>query len=436
MTQAVLGRLQAARGGGQLRLLAGRAGWNLGDQLVSSGTNAVMSFLVARALSADAFGAFAIAFTVYTFLVSAARSLIFQPLVVRYTDVPQDQFREASAAATGCATVLGIASGLLTAVVGLVFADGVVGSSLVCIGILLPGLLLQDMWRLVFIAEGRPAGAFVNDVVWAVVQLSVAVAIIATGHESASTLVLGWGGAATVAALVGARQFRGAPALLGGAAWLRRQKDLLGYYAASFFAVMGANQVTMLLIAGIGAPADLGALRAAAVVLGPLHIAGYSLSAFAMPELSRRRLRGREATGVAVAMSAALVAVGVAWGVVLLATPDSLGVKLLGDTWSNARAVLPASLAGIVAIGVGFGPATMMMAHGYAKESFRTNVILAPSFLILGVLGLQLWAAPGAAAGFALAQWIVAPVVWWRLLVLLKRETASDAEQTLIPTGL
>jgi O-antigen/teichoic acid export membrane protein len=194
---------------------------------------------------------------------------------------------------------------------------------------------------------------------------------------------------------------------------------------------MGANQITMLLIAGLGGPADVGALRAAQTLLGPLMLIGYSLSAFAFPEISRRQLGGRAAIKVAVALSGVMILADLVWGGLLLILPERVGVALLGDTWSTAQEVLPASLLGLVAIGFGFGASTLMIARGFAKEFFWVNALLAPGFLVFGLLGLHLWGAVGAALGLSLAQCVHAPVAWWRVLVLMRREqrAASHLEQ-------
>jgi O-antigen/teichoic acid export membrane protein len=406
-------------------VLAARAGWNVADQIVSSGTNLLLSLLVARSLTVDGFGAFAVAFTIYSFLIGAGRALISQPLIVRYTAKPPEEFHEASRAATGAATVLGLGSGAVTVGAGFVIG-GAVGASLLAIGFLLPGLLLQDMWRVVFVAEGRPAAAFVNDVIWGVVQFAAVGAFIWQDEKSAPAMLVGWGGAALVAAVIGGFQFRGHPRIRASFAWLGQQRDLLGYYGASFLSVMGANQVALLLIAGLGEPADVGALRAAQVVLGPLNLAGYTLSAFALPEIARRNLSGRTAVKVAVGLSALMVTADLIWGLALVFLPDSVGVALLGASWTNAQAVLLPTLLGIVAIGFGFGASTLMVARGFAKETFWTSALLAPGFLVFGLLGLQMWGAPGAALGLALAQVVVAPVVWWRILVLMRRERDGD----------
>jgi hypothetical protein len=77
---------------------------------------------------------------------------------------------------------------------------------------------------------------------------------------------------------------------------------------------------------------------------------------------------------------------------------------------------------GVVAIGLGFGATMLMVARGFAKDMFWVSLLLAPGFLVFGLLGLQLGDAAGAALGLSLAQVVVVPVVWGRLLILMRRE--------------
>ena len=393
---------------------------------MSSATNLVLSVLAARELTADGFGAFAVAFTIYSLLIAGGRSVISRPLTVRYASASPQGFRAAAEAATGATVVLGIVSGVIVAVVGLYLA-GALGVSLLWMGLLMPGLLLQDMWRMVFITEGRPRAAFVNDSLWGLIQIGLLLAFIATDRESTVTLLISWGGAALLVAVYGLFQFRGRPRLRASGPWLAEQREELKYYFASFITVMGANQVTLLLIAGLGTPTDVGALRAAQVVLGPLNLLGYALSAFAVPEIARRRMAGRRAIQAGVILSAVVVLADVVWGVALFALPDSAGTALLGDSWASAQEVLLASLVGLIAIGVGFGANTLMVALGYAKETFWINCLLTPGFLVFGLAGLELGGAEGAAWGLSLAQVVVAPAMWWRVLVLMRRKVPVDA---------
>ncbi|MBC3761624.1 hypothetical protein ACUN7V_08245 [Quadrisphaera oryzae] len=409
----------------QVVKLLGRAGWTTGDQVLVSLTNMALSVLVARSLSQEGWGAFSVAFAVYSLVIGGSRALINQPLVVRYTGEGDDRFFEAARASAGAGILLGAAAGLVTAVVGLL-TTGVSGLSLIVIGILLPGLLLQDLWRLAFIAEGRPARSVSIDAVWAVTQLAVAAAIIATGNASATALLLAWGLTALLSGLVGGRLFGGGPRLRSALPWMAQQKDLVKYYLASFLSVLGANQATILLIGAIGSPVIVGELRGAQVVLGPLNLIGYALAAFATPEIARRNLRGRKALAVGLALSAVMVIAQLGYGLVMLSIPNSWGELAFKANWDGARGVLGASLVGLVAIGAGFGASTLLVALGFAKQTFWTNLVLGPALMGFGLLGLHLGGAYGAALGLSLAQCVVTPIQWIMVIRLMRRHGSGD----------
>ncbi|MYR61066.1 hypothetical protein GTY54_34200, partial [Streptomyces sp. SID625] len=81
---------------------------------------------------------------------------------------------------------------------------GRVGPAFACLGVMLPGLLLQDSWRFAFFAAGAGRKAFVNDVVSGVVL--VPAMVVAARVGSVPAFVLAWGAAATVAAGYGCLQ--------------------------------------------------------------------------------------------------------------------------------------------------------------------------------------------------------------------------------------
>ncbi|MDR2986820.1 MAG: hypothetical protein LBV34_18475, partial [Nocardiopsaceae bacterium] len=62
-----------------------RFGWGLADQAVSSLTNFAVSLYVARTLGAVQFGAFALAYVTYSFVLNASRGLATDPLLVRFS---------------------------------------------------------------------------------------------------------------------------------------------------------------------------------------------------------------------------------------------------------------------------------------------------------------------------------------------------------------
>ena len=106
------------------------------------------------------------------------------------------------------------------------------------------------------------------------------------------------------------------------------------------------------------------------------------------------------------------------WGAFLFLLPDTVGEELLGDSWTGTRAVLLASVIGAAGSALAVGPGTLLLAMDRAKVTIRVHAVLAVLVLGLGVGGVFLGGANGAAWGFALAFWAVVPA-WW---VLLHRE--------------
>lgn len=149
----------------QMRKLGRRGAWGLADQAASSLTNFVMSFIVLRSVSIAAFGVFTIAYTTYTFAVGLARGAIAEPLVVSYSAAGRDRWREGAAGATGAGLALSALAAVAVAGAGWI-VGGELATALVALAVVLPGLILQDMWRFAFFAAATPAKAFVNDTVW------------------------------------------------------------------------------------------------------------------------------------------------------------------------------------------------------------------------------------------------------------------------------
>jgi O-antigen/teichoic acid export membrane protein len=389
-----------------------RALWTLFDQVLSSGTNAVMAFIIARSVTKSQFGAFGIAFAVFSLVIGFSRAAGTAPLGIRYADATRRVFRSAGAAATGAALVVGAVTGTGCIAAGLVM-NGPVGASLVAMGMVLPGLLLQDSWRQVFFAEGRPAAAAANDAVWAAVQFAGVYLLLVRHVTTSSPLLLAWGGAAAVAALLGVAQAGFWPAPSRIREWVAEHRDINAYMSAEYLTVQGAQQASTLLLGTLGAVQLVGALRGVQTLLGPTTILSVGIISWAVPEFSRRRgMTAGARIRAAYGLSALIVGVGLAWGTFFLFLPAGIGRSLLGDTWAQTHHLLGLSIIQQAGAAVTVGPACMLNALGRAKATFRTSAVFAPQLVAFPIIGLYVGGGTGAVCGYIAAFWSTVPMLF------------------------
>lgn len=408
------------RWGRRFRLLR-RAGWNVVDQVLSALTNAALAFVVARSVDAPAFGAFAVSFLVFSLFIGVARGLVGQPLAIRFSGATAQESTAAVAAGTGTVLAVTVPAGVALVAGGLLLG-GNLGAALWSLGVVLPALVLQDACRMAFFAQGRAHLAAANDALWAAVQFGAVAVLLSSGRDGVAELVLAWGGSAALCAAVGLVQLRVLPRPAAALRWVRDHRDVSGYLVAEYLLGAGAFHGGILVVGALVGVEDIGALRAAQVLIGPLGILAAAISTFGLPEISRRpHLSASTRWRVAVVAGALMLGASGAYTLLLLLVPQEVGVALLGDTWSGAQDVLLPVALGSTAAGAALGPAVVIYALGHARETFRLMVVEAPLVLTLMLLGSQIGGARGAAWGLCIDQAVVVPLWFLRLRAVLGR---------------
>ena len=400
-----------------------RASWNLVDQMLSAGTNAVLSFVVAREVDAAGFGAFAVAFGVFSVAIGVERALVGQPWSIRHSAASPDEWRDAVGAGLGTVLALTVPAGLVVAAAGLA-VGGTLGPALLAVGLLLPGLIGQDACRLAFFASARPHLAAANDALWAVLQFGAIAVVVGAGASSAWALTACWGGAAVVCTLVGVAQLGVLPRPARTLAWLRRTWGLAGYLLAEYFLGSGLFQGAIVALGALLGVSDVGSLRAAQVLVGPLGVLAMAMFTFGLPEVSRRTgLSARVRSRIAYAVGGGMAGLSLAYTGAMLLLPDSAGRFLLGDTWTGASDVLLPIALGSSAAGACLGPAIVIYAAGLARRTFRLHCVEAPLLVGCMFAGAWLGGTQGAAWGVFVDQALMVPL-WF---VLLRRSLAAPA---------
>ncbi|ADB31810.1 hypothetical protein Kfla_2745 [Kribbella flavida DSM 17836] len=392
---------------------AGRAGWSLADQGLSSLSNLAVGVLVARSSSVADFGVYALAFGGYTIALNVSRAVATEPLGVRYSGQRTPQWHKAVRASTATAFLAGVAAmlvGLLIAAFPGIPSAGV----LVAFAVTMPGLLLQDAWRFAFFVVGDGRRAFVNDLVWLVAMAVLFAGLYATGTASAFSLTLCWGLGAVVAAIAGRFQAGLLPRLQLVRDWLKEHRDLTPKYVGEMLAVSGTIQVYMLGITAVASIVAVSGIRGAQVLLGPVNVLNQGIRAIAVPEASRALKHSyRRLWRVGLVISGGVGAGALAWGAIFLLLPEAVGRELLGPAvWAEASAVMiPVIL--LQALGASnSGAFAILRALAAAGRGLRVRLISSVVLITAGITGAALGGPLGAAWGLASAAFCTL-LLWW-----------------------
>ncbi|MBQ1089734.1 hypothetical protein KBY47_11385 [Streptomyces sp. B93] len=405
--------------GSARRAVVGRLSWGLADQAASSMTNFAVGIYVARSLGLAAFGAFSLAWVTYGVVLSVSRGLATDPLVVRFSGVPENLWRGAVARSSGTALGVGAAVGAACLAAGLA-VGGDVGPAFACLGVTLPGLMLQDAWRYAFFAAGTGRKAFVNDVVWGVAL--VPAMVVAARVGSVAAFVLAWGASAAVAALYGCVQSGIRPRLAGARAWVRDHRDLGYRYLVENTCVSGASQLRAYGLGAIVGVGAVGAVRGAELLLGPFLAVLMGLSLVTVAEAARVLRRAPHRLGpFCLLLGGGQAVAALLWGAALLLVPDRLGELVLGGVWNSASELIVPATLGVAGAGLGTGAAAGLRALGAARRSLRAQLFASACYVGGGLGGAAVGGVTGSAWGVAAAT-VTASAVWWLHLRSALRE--------------
>lgn len=391
-------------------------GWGVADQAFSSLTNFLVGVMVARSLGPTQFGAFGIAFATYGLALGISSSLAAQPLLVRFSGTPHDRWKPAASSATGTALVMGGIVAGACLLVSLVLRGPISGAYL-ALGLTLPGLLLQDCWRLTFFSANRGFDALVNDLIWAAVLVPAFAILLLSGHLTLFSMTLAWGLSANVGALLGLAQARLLPSPRRTMAWIREHRDLGPRFLAEAAFLSGTVQVTVACVGAIAGLPAIAGIRGAQMLLGPPYVFSKGFRLTILPQAVVAARESMEAVRrLCTTQSITMSILMVLWGLLLLFLPERYGTLLLGSTWQPVHHVLlPVTLtyaAGASTVGAAAG----LRALAAAKESLRSRIVTSGLQFTGGVSGAFLAGGLGAAWGQAIAG-TLATYVFWRVLL-------------------
>jgi O-antigen/teichoic acid export membrane protein len=397
-----------------------RLSWGVADQGMSSLTNFLLSAFVARSLGAAQFGAFSLAYVTYGLGINASRGLAVEPLLIRFSGTGLPAWRRACAGAVGTALAVGLVGGVLGVAAGLLIG-GTTGQAFLALGLTLPGLLLQDSWRYAFFAVGKGYHAFINDTVWAAIQIPALILLKETGHAQVFWFVIAWGGAACVGAVLGSFQARVLPSLKKSVDWLVRHRDLGPRYLVENTGGNAVDSLRAYSVTRILGLAAVGLIQAAGVLMGPFKIIYYGISLITIPEAARLLRRSPRLLSLFCwVVSGGLTLLAFAWGLVLLvALPHGLGHLMLGSLWRPAYPLVLPTMFSVMAMCAGTGASVGLHALGAARRSMRNTLRTAVLIVAAAITGALVAGTTGSVWFAAGASWTGVLLAWWQLKLAL-----------------
>lgn len=401
----------------------------IGDQVLSSASNVLAVVLVARALSADDFGRFALGYTVLTLTLGLSRSYFG----TRVTLAPDD---ESALRLTG-ALVVTLAMISPPVVVAVLLISGIASGwaslgILVLVAVITPVVCIQDIVRFGAVAAGRPVVALVSDGLWVLVMALPF--LFDLSWSSGRTLTL-WGVAALLALVVALVLLREPPHPSGAVAELRRIDRVSTSIALGNIATTAASLCVLLVAAKVLGAASVGSLRGASTSMAPVNVmlafTGLSLTSTLVRRPRRRDLSFSALTALF------LTVLTLAWGAVLLLLPGEVGSAAFGASWPGIRQVLPWTVLEYVSVGVVAGAILGLKARSRARELVSQRVFGGIAMVAGGSFAavyVGTTTAVAQALAIAAAMWAVLGwVQLWRSRAVGARESAPST--VILRTG-
>jgi O-antigen/teichoic acid export membrane protein len=409
--------------------VASRLSWGVADQGVSSLTNFLLNVFVARMLGPSAFGAFTLAYVTYGVALNVSRAVSIEPLLVRFSGVSIPVWRRATSGSTGTALLVGLVTGICALVAGIV-AGGTTGQAFIGLGLVLPGLMAQDCWRYAFFAVRQGHHAFTNDIVWAVVEIPLLVALKVTGHVDVFWLVIAWGAGAAAGAVFGAFQAWTVPSMNRALSWLVVHRDLGPRFVVENVGGNAASTLQSYAVSSLLGLDAVGYISAANVLMGPFRILSYGIGMITIPEASRLiRHEPWKALRYCAALSAGLAMLVVLWtATLLIGLPMGLGHLMIGNLWEKAYPLVIPTALWILSGCVNSGAGTGLHGMGAAKRSMRLALITSALSLTFSCVGAALGSVLLTLYFAAGASWIGTTMTWWQFRVALHELLASSAD--------
>ncbi len=420
----------------QLRLWGIRGGFSILDQGLISGATFVLSLLLARWLTPDAYGAFAVAFATFLCLAAYHTVLLLEPMTVmgpaKYTERMVGYF---IAQLKVHGLVVTSLSGLMVLVAGglsLLGVERVLVLAILGSAVALPFLLLLWLVRRMCYVVQQPSIALRASFVYVVLMLAGLLALRFENMLSPAFAFI-WIGISSIAAVLWPLREIGIlkPGILAPCPLMPVVRESWNYgrwLVASTTLLSVASQIQTYLAAGMIGLSAAGALRAMQIPSLVMVQVVTAVSLLALPSMASDFGRGRMdmLRRKAAFSTLVLTAMAATYFIVLWVFAGRIEHILYGGKFSANVWLIP--VLGLVPVCTAFLSGFSMVLRAAQKPHYDLvgNAIAAPVALVSALVFIKVWGLRGAATSLVAGYAVVAIVLLFSYRKLMRKiERAS-----------
>lgn len=381
------------------------------DQVMSSASNGLIVFAVARVATVDAFGIASLLFSICAASVGFMRGATGTPLML-ISGRGQQEIRREAGFAVIAAIIFSIVVCSFALIAGTLLDSIAIGFAFATALVL---ILVQDVLRYAAISMAHPHVALLWDTIWAIgsATLLVVTWVWQTGL-SETQVIYGWAFFAGLGAIGLMFTLRVVPRLVGIRSWWR-----VAAGSRIRFGIEAALEQINVIIIVLGATVIIGTaaaavLRGASTVLSPLSILMSALPLVIIPESVRAGSSEQQVWGKLMKIGLLGSSASLFIGCAVIFVPASVGELFLGESWEPTKVVLP-----IIAFEY-FCNAWLFVAMNFLKFRadsrglLRARIVYGVVTIILClVIGLITRSAVGVAIGLATSAAIMSTALVW-----------------------
>lgn len=381
--------------------------------LLSNGLFSIMSLLlsvlIARLGGSEGLGMFGVAYAAYLLIQLIVREAGANTLSA--TLPSPERVRETA----GRTSLMGLVFALPVLLVGVFFHY----PYLIVLGLAIHGICLYDYSKTLSLSLGDGKMAILQDLILFTVFLSAAALAFLEKIDAVALMAIWAGSGAALGYGVSlAQAYKLVPA------WSGSQVELSTSLGFGLQSLIGAGSVHVLtfLLAGIGGPLLVGAMRGASTIMGPANLITSTLQPLLITSFARTspaigtvsfRTVLRSSVGIVSANSALVT------GLVLLGY--NFGDMLLGAAWQDSAPLLLVVAFDSVFVALGCAPLAAHRTIWAAKRLANINTMTVLTRIPMVLVGAALWGALGAVVAFLFVT-VVNTIALWLSLLQLRRQ--------------